>query len=133
MERESNDTKRAYSNRASAKCSACRKSKVKVSKDGSPGICFVLRLTNPSTAQCTPQDRVWNGEIGQKCEFCGSRNLPCGPNFKRDEDPGVSKRRVEYRYASESDNTAGSTYDEKEGKGDLKAYSDEKLKLAMTK
>ena len=118
----------------------------------------MLELTNSSTAQCTPQSRVWNGERAQKCESCGMRNLPCGPNFKRDEDPEVLTPRDEYRYASESDNTTGSPYDttsgyqslstsdnlgrmpmivgnfgevsnEKDGKGELKAESDENLKL----
>ena len=172
MERQPNDTKRAYGNRAWAKCSACRKFKIKVSKDLSPRIFLVLQLTNSLTAQCTPRDRVWNFEMEEKCESCRMKNLPCGPNITRDEDPEVFKGRVEYRYASESDNTTGSPYDitstaspsefsgsltmglecqglsssnnkldrdntgrmceagdEQEGKGDLKAYSDEKLKV----
>ena len=110
MERESNDTKRAYGNRAWYKCSACRSKKIKVSKEWAPQD-LPCATIDEFQRQCTPWDRVWNGEMEQKCEYCGSRNLPCGPNFKRDEDPEVFKRRAEYRHALEPDNATGSTYD----------------------
>ena len=111
MEREPNDTKRAYSNRAWAKCSECRRSKVKVSKNGSPKISLALKLMDSSTAQCTPRDREWTGELAQKCERCRSRKLPCGPNLIRDDDPKVFARRDDNGHEGQSNSTTGSPYD----------------------
>lgn len=39
-----------------------------------------------------PRDRVWNVEVAQKCERCGTKNLPCGPNLLRENDPGFTRR-----------------------------------------
>lgn len=38
--------------------------------------------------QCNPQPRDWDVSH-QRCEYCDSRDLPCGPNLKYDEDPAV--------------------------------------------
>ena len=62
-------------------------------------------------AQCMPQDRVWNVEIAQKCERCGSKNLPCGPNLLREDDPEVFIRRTDDRREGQPNNTTGSPYD----------------------
>ena len=56
-----------------------------------------------------PRDRVWNVEIAQKCERCGSKNLPCGPNLLRENDP-VFTHRADNCHEGQS-NTTGSPYD----------------------
>ena len=57
-----------------------------------------------------PRDRIWNNEIAQKCERCGSKNLSCGPNLLRENDP-VFTRRAENCHEGQSSNTMGSPYD----------------------
>ena len=44
--------------------------------------------------QCEPQDRNWETN-NEKCNHCAERNLLCGPNFTKDDDPevGSSARR----------------------------------------
>lgn len=61
-------------------------------------------------AQCMPRDRVWNVEIAQKCERCRSKNLPCGPNLLRENDPAFT-RRADNCHEGQSNNTTGSPYD----------------------
>ena len=68
-------------------------------------------LMNILTAQCMPRDRVWNGEIAQKCERCGSKNLPCGPNLLREDDPEVFIRRTDDSREGQPYFTTGSPYD----------------------
>ena len=91
--------------RAWAKCSECRRSKLKVSKNGSPRISLALQLMNILT-QCIPQDRVWNSEITQKCERCRSKNLPCGPNLVRENDPVFTRRADNYHEGQPNNATA---------------------------
>ena len=94
---------RKYGVRVFAKCSECRRSKLKVSKNGSPRVSLALQMINILT-QCMPRDRVWNGEIAQKCERCGLKNLPCGPNLSSENDPVNTRRANNYH-------EAGSPYD----------------------
>ena len=44
--------------------------------------------------QCEPEGRDWEA-TRQKCNHCAERNLTCGPNFTRYDDPevGSSARR----------------------------------------
>ena len=44
--------------------------------------------------QCEPEDRDWE-TTHKKCNHCAERNLPCGPNFTKYDDPevGSSARR----------------------------------------
>ena len=56
-----------------------------------------------------PRERVWNIEIAQKCERCRSKNLPCGPNLSRENDP-VFTRRADNCHERQSNNTTGSLY-----------------------
>ena len=44
--------------------------------------------------QCEPEGRDWE-TTHKKCNYCAERNLPCGPNFTRYDDPevGSSARR----------------------------------------
>ena len=50
-----------------------------------------------------PRDRVWNVEIAQKCERCGSKNLPCGPNLVKNEP--VFTRRADKYHEGQPNNT----------------------------
>ena len=38
--------------------------------------------------QCEPEGRDWE-TTHKKCNHCAERNLPCGPNFTRYDDPEV--------------------------------------------
>ena len=97
-----------------------------------------------------PRERVWNRETAQKCERCGSRNLPCGPNLTREDDPEAFIRPAvtERPYDSfttvdgyqgllgstdtlDGDNTGTMSVmfgEDKEGEGDSEACFGEKLK-----
>ena len=45
--------------------------------------------------QCTPHDRLWES-THEKCDNCKKNDgTPCGPNYKRRNDPAVSGLRNE--------------------------------------
>ena len=44
-------------------------------------------------SQCSPHDRDWENSQ-QKCDYCGTHNLPCGPNLKYNDDPVFIRQRA---------------------------------------
>ncbi|KAL9076645.1 MAG: hypothetical protein Q9161_000977 [Pseudevernia consocians] len=68
--------------RDTQKCSACRQRRKK----------------------CSPHDRDWENSQ-QKCDFCGTHDLTCGPNVRYHEDPAVIRQRA---VVPENENAVGS-------------------------
>ena len=86
--------------RNSQKCSACRHRKKKVRSNGPE----FIRVTQKDSLrygpvtdflkfpQCSPNNRDWENSQ-QKCEFCESHGLPCGPKFRYSDDPAIIRQR----------------------------------------
>ena len=48
-----------------------------------------MELIECVTLQCLPRHRNWSLE--EKCDFCTSKNKPCGPNLRCNEDRAVTR------------------------------------------
>ena len=55
--------------------------------------------------QCEPEGRNWETN-NEKCNHCAERNLHCGPNFTKDNDPEVgssTRRRLAFPAGGDTD------------------------------
>ena len=50
---------------------------------------YCTELIECVTLQCQPRHRDWS--LKQKCVHCASKNEPCGPNLRSNEDPAVTR------------------------------------------